>query len=384
MKEVKKLIEFIKSLDGVGNKEVVKQKVVEKFNLIRDRSVYYCDYFAVRFSYTSGESFSNTVLSLSKLQKYDRTPFLVCVVTPNINRILLANTTFLAKISHSSQKLTLYNIKGSFNGSDIIKEFEGIPNERDRITELYPFHMEFDFNENLIRLVEATNNITSKGKKFEVNTKNIDTIINSIDRAIAFAKSDDFKTLEQELKVRVKKYSKEIIIASHIENTNIRGRLIEYLITEDDDDLKAKLIREINEEYSKLPNFKTKNLLGDYKRIFENYDTETDVKTKIIILNSNPKAYNIDKFLEYLSFEKSVFLFFFVGIDNVSLINTCLIPVFQKDLLEGTVCLKHWAGRNSRGVTLFIGKVINQLLLNPNTEIDSEKAIRFLYDIIKL
>ena len=50
-------------------------------------------------------------------------------------------------------------------------------------------------------------------------------------------------------------------------------------------------------------------------RIFPAYDTETDVKTKIMILNSNPKAYNLDKMLEFLANYRSVFMFYFVGID---------------------------------------------------------------------
>lgn len=384
MKEVNRLIEFIISLDGTGNKDAVKQQVVQQFKLVRDRSVFYCDSFAIRFSYTSGNSFSNTVLSLSALQKYDSIPFIVCIVTPNINRLLLANTTFLSKISHSSQELTLYNIKGSFNGSDIMKEYQDIPNERDNIIELYPFHEEFSFQENLIRLVEATNNISPTGKRFSANDENIKTIIDSVDRANNFNNSPDYVVLKGELDARVKKYSKEIMVASHIENVNIRGRLIEYLITEDDDDLKARLVEEINEEYSQLPKFTTQNLLGDYKRIFNDYNTETDVKTKIIILNSNPKAYNIDKFLEFLSQDKSVFLFFFVGINDVAVTNTCLVSVFQKDLLGGTVYLRHWAGRNSRGVTQFMGKVIDQLLVEQKQDIDVENAKAFLEELINL
>ena len=384
MKEVNRLIEFIISLDGTGNKDAVKQQVVQQFKLVRDRSVFYCDSFAIRFSYTSGNSFSNTVLSLSALQKYDSIPFIVCIVTPNINRLLLANTTFLSKISHSSQELTLYNIKGSFNGSDIMKEYQDIPNERDNIIELYPFHEEFSFQENLIRLVEATNNISPTGKRFSANDENIKTIIDSVDRANNFNNSPDYVVLKGELDARVKKYSKEIMVASHIENVNIRGRLIEYLITEDDDDLKARLVEEINEEYSQLPKFTTQNLLGDYKRIFNDYNTETDVKTKVIILNSNPKAYNIDKFLEFLSQDKSVFLFFFVGINNVAVTNTCLVSVFQKDLLGGTVYLRHWAGRNSRGVTQFMGKVIDQLLVEQKQDIDVENAKAFLEELINL
>lgn len=384
MREVNRLIEFITSLDGTGNKDAVKQKVLHQFKLVRDRSVFYCNSFAIRFSYTSGNSFSNTVLSLSALQKYDNIPFIVCIVTPNINRLILANTTFLSKISHSSQELTLYNIKGSFNGSDIMKEYQDLPNERDNIIKLYPFHQEFSFQENLVRLVEATNNISPTGKRFSANDENIKTIIDSVDRANKFNNSLDYVVLKRELDARVKKYSKEIMVASHIENVNIRGRLIEYLITEDDDDLKVRLVEEINEEYSQLPKFTTQNLLGDYKRIFNDYNTETDVKAKLIILNSNPKAYNIDKFLEFLSHDKSVFLFFFVGINDVAVTNTCLVSVFQKDLLGGTVCLRHWAGRNSRGVTQFMGKVIDQLLVEQRQDIDVENAKAFLAELIKL
>lgn len=384
MKEVRRLIEFIISLDGIGNKDAVKLKVIQEFKLVRDRSVYYCDSFAIRFSYTSGKSFSNTVLSLSALQKYDSIPFIVCIVTPKTNRLLIANTTFLSKISHSSQELSLYNIKGSFNGSDIMKEFQEIANERENIIELYPFHEEFSFHENLIRLVESTNNIYPTGKRFDANKDNMETIIDSVDRANKFNCSPDFKILKEELDARVKKYSKEIMVASHIENVNIRGRLIEYLITEDDDDIKIRLAEEINEEYSKLPKFKTQNLLGDYKRIFNDYNTETDIKTKVIILNSNPKAYNIDKFLEFLSEDKSVFLFFFVGINDIAVTNTCLVSVFQKDLLGGTVYLRHWAGRNSRGVTQFMGKVIDQLLTEPKQDIDVKRAKAFLSELIEL
>ena len=42
--------------------------------------------------------------------------------------LTLANTTFLHKISHSSQDLRVDNIKGSFNGHDIMREFEGVCN----------------------------------------------------------------------------------------------------------------------------------------------------------------------------------------------------------------------------------------------------------------
>ena len=384
MKKVQELIDLVKAHDGIGNKEAVKDKIIEQFQLTKARSVYHCEAFAIRFSYSSGNSFSNTVLSLSNLKKYDSIPFLVCLVTPQKNRIYLANTTLLSKISHSSQELRLHNIKGSFNGPDIIKEFEGIENNGDNVETLFAFHQEFDFSENLVRLVEATNNIAPSGQKFGVTVGGKAQILDAVDRAIEFYKSPHFKTLQSELEDRVKKHSKEIMVASRIENVNIRGRLIEYLITEEDDDHKAALIEEINEEYSKLPKFKTKNLLGDHKRVFEPIITETDIKSKVVVLNSNPKAYNIDKFLELLSRPNTVFLFFFVGIDAPRIVSTQLVSVFQEDILNGTVYQKHWSGRNSRGVTQFMGTAIHQVLNGATKEIDRAKSIEYLKELINL
>ena len=384
MKKVQELIDLVKAHDGIGNKEAIKDKIVEQFQLTKARSVYHCEAFATRFSYSSGNNFSNTVLSLSNLKKYDSIPFLVCLVTPQKNRIYLANTTLLSKISHSSQELRLHNIKGSFNGADIIKEFEGIENNRDNIETLFAFHQEFDFSENLVRLVEATNNIAPSGKKFGVTVGGKAQILNAPDRAIEFYKSPHFETLQSELKDRVNKYSNEIMVASRIENVNLRGRLIEYLITEEDNDHKAVFAEEINEEYSKLPKFKTKNLLGDHKRVFEPIITETDIKSKVIVLNSNPKAYNIDKFLELLSRPNTVFLFFFVGIDAARIVSTQLVSVFQEDILNGTVYQKHWSGRNSRGVTQFMGTAIHQVLNGATKEIDRAKSIEYLKELINL
>lgn len=384
MKTLNLFIEFIKSHDGIGNKAKLTGLAVNQFNLTKDRSAYYCNSFAVRFSQSSSGGFSNTVLSLSKLQKYDNIPFLVCLVTETENKLFIANTTFLTKVSHSSQTLTLYNIKGSFNGSDIIKEFEGVTNSRDNINKLYAIHAEIGFEGNLPRLVEATTNISPTGKRFEIGETEKENIERSVQRAIEFCSIPDFTILKNELDKKVKQYENEILIASHIENVNIRGRIIEYFIAGDDENLKAQLVSDITEEYNKLPAFKTENTLGDYVRVFDNHHTETDVKTKVVLLNSNPKAYNIDKFLEFHNRSNTVFLFYFIGIDAEKIFNNILISVFQKDLLKSTILLRHWAGRNSRGVTQFEGSTIQKLLEIPSTIIDEKIAKEFiqkLYDL---
>jgi hypothetical protein len=165
---------------------------------------------------------------------------------------------------------------------------------------------------------------------------------------------------------------------------NVRGRVIEYLIAGEDRSLVQEIIKALQGNRQGIPTFKTENQLGDYMREFDTYLTATDVKTKITVLNSNPKAYNLDKMLQFLSLEKSVFMFYFVGVDKVKIADTVLISMFQRDLLNATITLKHWAGRNSRGVTQFEGSVIHDLILNPSSRIEVELAKRFLADVVDL
>jgi hypothetical protein len=239
-RKVKELVNYIEKLDGINNKTSLIKKVLERFNLTQDRKIYYCDYYALRFSYSSKNSsnFSNTVISLSSLQKYDEIPFIVCLVTPKKNYLFLANTTLLKKVSHSSQELRVDNIKGSINGSDILKELEGIKNCPDNFDSLFDIHSEFGFSENLPRLVESTNNIVPKGHRFCITEKEIKIIQEAPTRAMSFVNSDDFILLKTKLDSRVEKYYNEILIASYIENTNIRGRIIEYLVSDNDEKLK--------------------------------------------------------------------------------------------------------------------------------------------------
>ena len=134
-----------------------------------------------------------------------------------------------------------------------------------------------------------------------------------------------------------------------------------------------------------IPSFQTQNNLGDYTKIFNKFNTATDVKTKIMVLNSNPKAYNIDKVLEFLAKDKSVFMFYFIGLEPNKIVNQILVSMFQTDLLKSTILLKHWSGRNSRGVTQFQGEIIHKLILSPmNNKIDGAESINFLDKLIEL
>ena len=378
------LIAFIEGLDGKADKTKLSKLVQAEFGLTKDRSVFYNDVFAIRFSSSQSNSFSNTVISLSALQKYDDLPFIVCLNTPTKNHLYLANTTFITKVSHSSQQLRVDNIRGSINGSDIAKIFIGFENCPKNFIDLYAIHAEIGFGGNLARLVEATNNISPSGSKFEVSENDKQTIMSAPERAKAFVISDDYTILKAELDERTRMHENEIVLASLIDNVNIRGRLIEYIIAGEDENLRKELIYAIRNGIKQTPSFRTKNTLGDFVKIFDTFNTATDIKTKVMVLNSAPKAYNLDKILDFLSKENSVFLFYFVGIMPKQIVGQVLISMFQNDLRDTTHVLAHWAGRNARGVAQFRGQILDDLLKNPNNEIDVEKSKKFLNDLIEL
>ncbi len=382
----KEFVDYIVNHAPQHNKQVVEDDVCAHFNLTKDRKVYHNEYFAVRFSYSksASDSFSNTVLSLSALEKYDKIPFFVVLVRqPSTNLILLANTTFLKKISNSSQELSMTNIKGSFNGSDIMRDYDDKSNSPANFDYLFAVHQGLDWEDNLSRLVDASSNIKPVKQKFIPTDEESNNIYESVSRAVDFISSNNFSVLEDDLNERCNKCRKEILIASHIENTNIRGRLIESLITSDDKE-RQHIINNLHNLEAALPSYDTKNGLGDYYREFNNGDTYTDIKTKVIYLNSNPKAYNVDKFLKQMADSRSIFLFFFIGVDENSIFKTLLCSVYHGKLIDNTILQFHWAGRNTRGAAQFSGIAIDEMLKEENftNNICVDKAKAFLKQLL--
>lgn len=379
------LIEFIRAKDGINNKDVLASLVRDQYACVKDRSVYYTHNFAIRFCKANSAKFSNTVLSLSALQKYDDKPFIVCICTPHENYMLLANSSFLSKISHSSIGLRVDNIKGSFNGSDIIRDIDGIINSPENFDVLFSIHQNYTFEDNLARLVGSTNRINPAGERFCVSDdKQLSNIKNAPERALAFSVSCEYNELLSDLNERTNKYKNEILIAACIENVNLRGRIIEYIIAGDDSEMRRKLIESLTGS-NELPRLLTRNSLGDYTKKYLDYYTVTDIKTKILILMSAPKGYNLDKMLEFLANDNSVFMLFLVGIDyEQKTVNTKLVSMFQDSLLKSTVIQQHWAGRNSRGVSQFNGKAVNNIIINESNTINLQDAKIFLDKILSI
>ncbi|MDO4719552.1 MAG: hypothetical protein Q4A78_02710 [Peptostreptococcaceae bacterium] len=376
------LVAYIQKLNGIGDKEKLSSMVKNEFNLTQDRKVFCSPDFAIRFSKSKSKRMSNTVLSLSALQKYDNKPFIVCVVAPDTNYMMLANSTFLKKISHSSQELRVDNIRGSFNGSDIMLDFDSMENEPDNFQSLFAYHVGLSFQDNLERLVESTNDIVGRNLRFPVSPTDKHNILSSVDRAERFLRSPEYTDLNNDLDSRVAEVQGEIAIAALIDNVNMRGRVIEYLITDDGSTLKDKIITALHSGFP-LPTFKTEDRLGDYSKIYPSYVTETDIKTKVLFLEGNPKAYNVDKLLAFLSTQRSVYMIYLLGIDENKNIVARLVSAFDDRLIGATNLQPHWAGKNSRGVAQFNGKVLVAILEQGNdSRINRNEAQTFLKRLI--
>lgn len=380
-------VKFILHNKELNTKPSVIDAACKEFPLVKDgRALYHTDSFAVVFCYSKNKTFSNVILSLSKLEKYDRIPCFVVIVRRELpNEILMINSTFINKISHSSQELTTTNIRGSFLGSNIRKNVSELSctNSPEHFNELFAYHKGFTWQENLERLVECTNNIHPTTQKATLDENELKILFDSPARAAGFIASEDYDTLLRTLLQRCEEIKDALLVASRIDNVNIRGRIIEALIASGGDE-RTRLLQNLADAETLLPTYFSGNDLGDFSMSFDNSDTFTDIKTKIIYLDSNPKAYNIDKFLKCMATQRTVFMFFFVGIDTTGISNTILCSVYHKELLETTILQHHWAGRATRGVAQFNGRTINKMLTTKNfhNEINNEQCVSFLQNLL--
>lgn len=234
MSKVEESIEFIRRLKSErldAGKAEIQRAWVEWMRPERMRSVFVTDGFAMRFSEANAGAFSNTVLSLSALERHDAQPFVVAIVRPSRVDFMLANATFLKKISHSSQRLRVDNVAGSFNGSDILAEYEGIPNTPENFGRLFARHESVSWEENLERLVAATSDVVARHMRFKPTGAEIDAILAAPARFAAAMNSAEFAEAEHDLNARLEAAKPDILAAVQIDNVNIRGNAIERLIT---------------------------------------------------------------------------------------------------------------------------------------------------------
>lgn len=351
-----KIIELSKSFQKPFQKQLIVDKIEQEFCLLKDRKLYFNDNLALRFS-DAKTGYSNTFLGFQKILDHDEKPLIACIIRNDHLEFLLANSTFINCISHSSKNLTDKHIRGSANLSNIIREFSSVKNEQKNFAKLFEMHKEVPQKDNIERIVEATKNIIGQVQKFEPSKDQIQKIYDSVKFIQEFEKQTEFKSFENELVQRVGKLKDSILATSKIDNVNLRGNKIENLVTSG----------------------ANSHDLGDILKTIDNNNVIIDVKSKLLNYSSAPKAYNIDKLLKELSQGKTYFGYLFIGVDDrTNEVKVKLVSFLDKMLIENTKIQHHWSGLNSRGTAQLNDNIKVVFDENFTSEIDLDKAKEFL------
>jgi hypothetical protein len=346
-----------------ARKQELQAAFIGAYGPRRVRSVLVGDGYALRFAEAQAGSFSNTILSLSALQQHDQAPFIVVVIRRDRLDFLLANSTMLKKVSHSSRDLRIGHVRGSFNGSDILREYDELSNIPANFGALFALHAAFTWDDNVERLVEATNAIVPRDVRFYASTGDQALILAAPNRAAAALASEDFAAIGQDLVTTVKQHRQSILRLAALDNVNLRGNEIEQLIT----------------------GGVSAHRFGDLERQYANVLLSIDIKTKLLDRASAPKAYNVDKMLRFLAKPDTVATVLVIGIDVVGQdVRAMLIPVLERSLLAATRIQHHWAGRGSRGVTQFSGPFNQVFASGYSPTVPLDQAREFLRQLIAL
>jgi hypothetical protein len=245
-----------------------------------------------------------------------------------------------------------------------MRVYDDIENKPEKFLQLFSVHQEFTWEENLQRLVEATNNIAPTGVRFSPTADERISILSSADVANSLSRHPEYLGLKTTLDEIVRINKDAIITAGRIDNINQRGNRIEQIITD------AGNFHDL-EDLSFTLKIGTRILI--------------DVKTKVLTLTSSPKGYNIDKVLRRLSAGRTVFAFFFIGLDLASeTLATSLVSILDQTILAATRIQFHWAGRNSRGVTQLTGNLSPIFDDGFREVVDTQQAKSFLQKLMDM
>ncbi|HZL79967.1 MAG TPA: hypothetical protein VFC17_14115, partial [Candidatus Limnocylindrales bacterium] len=314
--------------------------------------------FAVRFCYSDDAGFSNCVVSLAKVKEFDDRPLLVCLLKPSGVQTFLANSTFIKKVSQTSQKLTISRIRGTFLGHDILRRYQEIENLPTNFEALYEIHTQFSWDENLARIVEATTAISPTGIRFAPTPQQIENILKAPATSVSAEQNGELDRVEAALLKNLSSKASEVLAAAEIDNVNLRGNRIEQLLSG------GANFHKIEDQTFEAP--------GRIRIL-------VDLKTKMLHLASSPKLYNIDKTLEALADGRTVFCLFFIGVDAKNRTeHGRLIDILDTQLLNLTRIQFHWAGRNSRGVTQMTGSAKDFFAPSFQRRVDPAKASSLL------
>ncbi len=352
----------VRALAHETDKQRVADVIAAQFGLTQKRSLYVGPALAVRFSQVNKPDgpFSNVVLSLRALLKVDDRPVLVCVVQPGRTRLLLANTTMLRKISHSSKSLRVDNVRGSFLGSDIAPSVAGLDNTPANFEALFAHHLLLDPDEQLERLVVATQGITPTKQRLRLTPAMEGLLMQAPARAAALADERELQQLTDAAQRQATTFADALGRAAEHDNVNLRGQLIEVLVLGTEAEARAAALALASGRTPTLPPLG--HGLGDAARQVGGHLLLIDLKSKRLDMPSNPKGYNVDKALAHLATADGALGLLLVGLRPGAPPIVRFASIFEPRLLATARVVDHWAGRGGRGVTLLSGEALRAVI----------------------
>jgi hypothetical protein len=345
-----------------ATKEQLAAAVAARFSLQKERSLWVCRDFAVRFCRSSTDGvFCGGVLAIGVIARHDDDPLVVCLQTPAGCAFFLANLSFVDKVSHSSQALATGNLRGTILGSNILKRYGGIDNEPGNFDRLWSLHRLNDRAENLKRIIDATHDIVPTAGPWPATEAGVRAVCHSATIAASLSGDPGYADLSTQLDRVVASKHSEILAAAAIDNVKDRGERIETLVT----------------------GGHGAHTVGDLACQVGTVCVLVDVKSKLTAKSSAPKGWNIDKVLSELSKGDRVVSMYFVRIDlSAGAIQTRLVSICDTTLIAASAVQPHWSGRATRGTIQYLNAVDNIWTESFHEHVDVAQAVRFLTNLI--
>lgn len=360
------LVSFVRewrAANPQGKKEALVANLIQQFALRKDGALLVGAQFAIRVNENVKDAkFSHPVVALKKIVKHDDVPIVACLLTPRSCRLLLANTTFVEKASHSSQHLTAVKTVGNVLGSNLVTVYANLANVPENFGALWRVHQQSDPTANLARIIAATQAIKPRASSlWSPSDEEVVRILAAPTLALQLAHKPEYAQLAVSLNGIVQAKREEILAAAASENVNKRGHNIERIITE-----AAK-----------------GQSLGDLVVVVCSVTLAINVKSKRFDLQSAPAGYNVNKMLKHLGRGDGLLSMLFVGVDpSQRLLRTRLVSAFDRTLLGATRIEASWSGRGTRGTAQF-SRNLDAIWLDEFVEaIDIELAKNFLRRLI--
>lgn len=325
-----KCVDFLKYIESNKDelaqepKNAIKRQLASQFDLALSRGLLLGRDFDVSVKVLKGSGYTNAVTSIKNLINRIYKPVFNIVVSPSGLRVYLLHLKFINKVSHSSKALSMDNWRGTVLGSNIS---DGALVTSDNFKQLWEECIDEDFTSLLNSIVNNTHEIKAKNSKIEVTEQLLQLVKSNIEYSDAHDISNEIRDILNESLYN--NITQEDVDSFNESDVNTRGNNIEKLI-----------LGSVNNQHD----------FADYM-----YDDSTavDIKTHLKGSSSNPKLFNLDKYVNFLTIHKgrcSFYLYIVEIGDTLDTVETYCYNIYATDLVKGLNVVNTNAGRNSLGV----------------------------------